>query len=152
MLSRGYERAQTIQTGSSGRALPRATVQVLSMKDIAPTLNAQGRDRGLWFDRDMIRHCGRQFIVLQRVERIIDDATGQIRELKTPSLVLEGAEASGEFLRFCAQHEYPLWREAWLSRELDEGGVRSANEKLPTMERLGVVAGRVTFHPAKTKK
>ena len=99
------------------RALPRATVQVLSMKDIAPTLNAQGRDRGLWFDRDMIRHCGRQFIVLQRVERIIDDATGQIRELKTPSLVLEGAEASGEFLRFCAQHEYPLWREAWLSRE-----------------------------------
>src|SRR5437867_7514336 len=111
MLSRGYERAQTIQTGSSGqgkvpdrlhRALPRATVQVLSMKDIAPTLNAQGRDRGLWFDRDMIRQCGRKLIVLQRVERILDDATGQIREFKKTSHQHEGAEASGRFLRFSA--------------------------------------------------
>ena len=122
------------------------------MTHIAPTLNDKGRHRGLWFDRDMIRHCGRRYVVLRRVDRIIDDATGRMRELKTPSLALDGAEASGEFLRFCAQHEYPLWREAWLSRELDEEGVRSADEKLPTMERLGVVAGRVTFHPAKTKK
>ena len=131
---------------------PGDTVRVLPMTHIAPTLNDKGRHRGLWFDRDMIRHCGRRYVVLRRVDRIIDDATGRMRELKTPSLALDGAEASGEFLRFCAQHEYPLWREAWLSRELDEGGVRSANEKLPTMERLGVVAGRVTFHPAKTKK
>ena len=96
---------------------PGDTVRVLAMKDVAPTLNAKGRNRGLWFDRDMIRHCGRRYAVLKRVDRIIDDATGQMRELKTPSVVLEGAEASGEFLRFCAQHEYPLWREAWLSRE-----------------------------------
>jgi hypothetical protein len=96
---------------------PGDTVRVLPMTDIAPTLNDKGRHRGLWFDRDMIRHCGRRYVVLRRVDRIIDDATGQMRELKTPSLVLDGVEASGEFLRFCPQHEYPLWREAWLTRE-----------------------------------
>ena len=93
------------------------TVRVLPISDIALTLNSRGRNRGLWFDRDMVRHCGRRYTILRRVERIIDDATGEMLELKTPSVVLDGAEASGEFLRFCAQHEYPLWREAWLSRE-----------------------------------
>jgi len=107
---------KSVRSSTQGLA-PGDTVQVLAMKDIAATLNAQGRNRGLWFDRDMVRHCGRRFIVSRRVERIIDDATGQMAELKTASVVLEGAEATGEFLRFCAQHEYPLWREAWLSRE-----------------------------------
>jgi hypothetical protein len=106
---------------------PGDTVRVLAMKNIAPTLNNKGRNRGLWFDRDMIRHCGRRYVVLRRVDRIIDDATGQMRELKTPGLTLDGAEASGEFLRFCAQHEYPLWREVWLSRELDEGAYATSS-------------------------
>ena len=65
--------------------------------------------------RDMIRHCGQHYTVLRRVERIIDDATGEMLEMATPCLLL--TEASGEFLRFCAQHEYPFWREVWLSRD-----------------------------------
>jgi hypothetical protein len=85
------------------------------MEDIAATLDQGGRHRGLWFDRDMVKHSGRRYSVLRRVDRIIDDATGRMLELKRPSLVLAGAEASGEFLRFCAQHEYPFWRQEWLS-------------------------------------
>jgi len=119
-----------VATGHSVRSTardlaPGDTVRVLAMEDIAPTLNEKGRNRGLWFDRDMVRHCGRRYTVLRKVERIIDDATGQMQEMKTPCVVLDGAEASGEFLRFCAQAEYPFWREVWLSRELDGGRVRT---------------------------
>jgi len=96
---------------------PGDTVRVRSMADIVTTLDQEGRHRGLWFDRDMVKHCGRRYSILKRVERIIDDATGRMLELKTPSVMLAGAEASGEFLRFCAQHEYPFWREEWLSPE-----------------------------------
>jgi hypothetical protein len=99
---------------------PGDTVRVRAMADIVVTLDPRGRSRGLWFDRDMAKHCGRRYTVLKRVDRIIDDATGRMLEMKTPCLVLAGAEASGEFLRFCAQHEYPFWREVWLSREVED--------------------------------
>jgi hypothetical protein len=100
---------------------PGDTVRVRAMEDIVATLDHGGRHRGLWFDRDMVKHCDRRYSVLRRVDRIINDATGRMLELKTPSLILAGAEASGEFLRFCAQHEYPFWREEWLS---PDSGVR----------------------------
>jgi hypothetical protein len=65
----------------------------------------------------MIKRCGHSYRVLKRVERIIDDATGQMLEMKAPCIVLDEADASGEFLRLCPQHEYPFWREVWLSPE-----------------------------------
>ena len=50
-------------------------------------------------------------------QRIIDDATGKMLEMKTPCIVLEGADASGEFLHFCPQQERIFWREGWLAPE-----------------------------------
>jgi hypothetical protein len=91
-------------------------VQVRSGPDIAATLNASNRNKGLWFDRDMLKYCGRQFRVAARVERIIDDATGKMVRMKAPCIILEGVDNSGEFLRFSAQHDYVFWREAWLQR------------------------------------
>jgi hypothetical protein len=91
-------------------------VQVRSGPDIAATLNASNRNKGLWFDRDMLKYAGRQFRVSARVERIIDDATGKMVRMKAPCIILEGVDNSGEFLRFSAQHDYVFWREAWLKR------------------------------------
>ena len=96
---------------------PGDRVRIRRRDEIVATLDARGRHRGLWFDEDMIKHCGHSYRVRQRVERIIDDATGQMREMKGPCLLLDGVDASGEFLRLCAQHEYPFWREVWLSPE-----------------------------------
>jgi hypothetical protein len=91
-------------------------VEVRSGPDIAATLNASNRNKGLWFDRDMLKYAGRQFRVSARVERIIDDATGKMVRMKAPCIILEGVDNSGEFLRFSAQHDYVFWREAWLKR------------------------------------
>jgi len=97
--------------------LPGDRVRIRRRDEIGATLDTRGRNRGLWFDDDMIKHCGHVYSVRQRVERIIDDATGQMLEMKGSCILLEGVDASGEFLRLCAQHEYPFWREVWLSPE-----------------------------------
>jgi hypothetical protein len=97
--------------------VPGDRIRVLRRDEIAVTLDKQGRNRGLRFDDDMIKRCGHSYRVLKRVERLIDDATGQMLEMKAPCIVLDGADASGEFLRLLAQHEYPFWREVWLSPE-----------------------------------
>ena len=99
--------------------LPGDTVRVLSAEAIGRTLDKKGRNRGLWFDRDMVKHCGRTYQVLRRVGQIIDDATGQMRPMKTPCIVLENVQYSGEYLRFSAQQDHLFWRETWLSPKLD---------------------------------
>jgi hypothetical protein len=67
----------------------------------------------------MLHHCKRCYRVLSRVDKPIDDASGWMLLMKTPCNVLDGVDASGEHLRFCAQHNYAFWREAWLERVED---------------------------------
>ena len=88
-------------------------VAVRSRDQIAQTL-VNGRTKGLWFDRDMLRFCGATSVVERRVERIIHEATGKMVTMRTPSFVLRDIVATGEFLRLCPQHEHIFWREAWL--------------------------------------
>jgi len=99
--------------------LPGDTVRVLSADAIGRTLDNKGKNRGLWFDRDMVKYCGLTYQVLRRVDQIIDDATGQMRPMKTPCIVLKNAQYSGEYLRFSAQQDHLFWRETWLSPKLD---------------------------------
>jgi hypothetical protein len=67
----------------------------------------------------MVKYCGRTYQVLRRVTRIIDDATGEMRLMKAPCIVLKNAQYSGEYLRFSAQQDQLFWREVWLSHKLD---------------------------------
>ena len=94
-------------------------VVVRSAEEIARTLNRSGKNRGLWFDTDMIKHCGHEYRVQSRIERIIDDSNGQMRQMKSPCIALEGIDYSGEGLNFNAQHDPTFWRECWL-RRVDE--------------------------------
>jgi hypothetical protein len=91
-------------------------VAVLPLEDIARTLNSQGKNKGLWFDVEMVKHCGREYRVTARVQKIIDDATGQMRSMKTPCIMLESVDSTGEGLHFNAQHDPIFWRESWLRR------------------------------------
>jgi hypothetical protein len=97
--------------------IPGDRVRVKSREAIAKTLDRNGRNRGLRFDREMIRFCGHRFAVRRGVSKIIGEDSGRMLTLKTPCVTLEGATATGEFLRFCPQNEYTFWREAWLQRD-----------------------------------
>lgn len=112
---------------------PGESVRVLGSERIAATLDGASRNRGLSFDREMLKHCGQQCRVSKRIERIIDVSTGQLLAMKTPCLVLEGVDNSGEFLRFWAQHEYLYWREVWLEPDGTTRNV-SGQSRLPLLD------------------
>ena len=98
---------------------PGELVRVKSKEQIATTLSPAGRNRGLWFDAEMLPHCGRTFRVRQRVRRFINDRDGQMIELKTDAVTLEGVVCSGDLSPrrwFCPRAILPYWRECWLER------------------------------------
>jgi hypothetical protein len=103
---------------------PGSLVQVRSKKEIAPTLDAKGKMRGLWFAPEMLPFCGKTYRVKGKVERFIDEGTGKLIELKTDAYVLDGAACAGDRTEgkwFCPRAIYPYWREAWLRPVGDEG-------------------------------
>jgi hypothetical protein len=73
---------------------PGDLVQVKSKAEIAETLNDQGRNKGLWFDREMMPYCGGTYRVRRRISRFIDDRDGRMIELKNDCVTLE-ASSSG---------------------------------------------------------
>jgi len=109
---------------------PGDVVEVRSPDEIAPTIDDNGRTRGLSFDREMLPFCGGRYRVRDRVEKIIDERTGQMIEISSDCLILDGVVCSGECSTgrwFCPRAIYPYWREAWLRRVDEEGNTLSAN-------------------------
>src|SRR5205814_3740366 len=75
---------------------PGEVVQVRRPTEIAATLDENGLNRGLSFDREMLPYCGRTFRVKDRVRQIIDDRTGRMINIPKDCLILEGVVCSGE--------------------------------------------------------
>jgi len=104
---------------------PGDLVQVRSPREIAATLDKDGLNRSLSFDREMLPYCGRTLRVKDRVRRIIDDKTGRMLNIRSDCLILDGAVCSGERSAgrwFCPRQIYPYWREAWVRRIEESSG------------------------------
>jgi hypothetical protein len=95
---------------------PGELVRVKSKQEIVNTLDTNNSNRGLSFDPDMLWYSGRQARVLRRVERLIDERTGELLRLKRACIVLDGVTCRGEYGRCCPRADYPYWREGWLER------------------------------------
>lgn len=95
---------------------PGEWVRVKSKREIEDTLNDKSRNRGLWFDHDMIRYCGGRYRVSDRVSDIIVEKTGKLVHLTNPCVTLDGVRATGEYLAFNAEADSIFWREVWLER------------------------------------
>jgi hypothetical protein len=95
---------------------PGELVRIKSKEEIVKTLDTNERNRGMSFDREMLKFCGRQARVLGRVEQIIDERSGKMLHLKNPCIVLEGVVCPGDYHRLCPRGTYPYWREIWLER------------------------------------
>jgi hypothetical protein len=94
-------------------------VQVRTPRDIGQAVDEIGKNKGLWFDREMLPYCGGSYRVKARIERIVDDRTGRMIEIKRDCVVLEGVVCSGERSParwLCPRAITPYWREAWLLR------------------------------------
>ncbi len=95
---------------------PGELVQVKAKEEILATLDLGNRNRGLWFDVEMVRYCGGIYRVVRRVRRIVDERTGRIINMKYPCIVLEGVVCQSDYHRFCPRAIYAYWRENWLRR------------------------------------
>jgi hypothetical protein len=98
---------------------PGEWVQVKSVEEIQATLNDKGRNRGLYFDREMVPFCGKTFRVRKRIARFVDERSREMIRLKNDCVTLEGAICSGEWSLarwFCPRAIFPYWRECWLKR------------------------------------
>jgi hypothetical protein len=98
---------------------PGEWVEVRSVEEIRRTLSPKGKNRGLWFDREMMVFCGRRFRVRRRVTRIVDETNGRLVTIKGDCIMLEGVYCSGErsLKRWlCPRAIYSYWRESWLKR------------------------------------
>jgi hypothetical protein len=99
--------------------VPGERVRVKPLEEIRKTVNTRSRNRGLSFDAEMVRYCGRELVVRSRVEQIIDERTGRMVKMSSDCIILEGAvcEARCSHKRlFCPRLLYPFWREIWLER------------------------------------
>jgi len=95
---------------------PGEWVRVKSIEQITATLNADNINRGLSFDPEMLRYCGRTAQVLRRVDHIIDESSGRMLAMRTPCIVLADVICTAEYHRSCPRGVYPYWREIWLER------------------------------------
>jgi len=99
---------------------PGELVEVRSIDSIIETLNETAHNRGLWFSPDMRLLCGRQQRVARRIDKLIVDGTGEMRQLRN-TVYLEGSVCGCPYAAFggCSRSEFVYWREIWLRRPSD---------------------------------
>jgi hypothetical protein len=98
---------------------PGELVQVKSYQDILVTLDQHNRNRGLSFDPEMVPFCGERHRVLDRVERIINEKTGEMSKLPGVCIMMEGVKCRAWYSDrriACPRSIYSYWREIWLKR------------------------------------
>jgi hypothetical protein len=101
-------------------------VRIKSRAEIAATLNQKRSNRGMGICREMTRYCGAHAEVRERVDRIINETTGEMREVRDTVLlqnVRTGMKKLNDWdclcedeLGDCPRGELMYWREIWLER------------------------------------
>ncbi|MFC4908585.1 hypothetical protein [Actinomadura gamaensis] len=98
---------------------PGELVRIKSRAEIIKTLNKDLLNRGMGFENEMARHCGKTARVRARVEKVLDERTGRLLTMKTPCIILEGLVCEGAYNFNCPREFVPFWREIWLERVQD---------------------------------
>ena len=94
-------------------------VEILPRDAIERTLNTDNRNRGLHIDEEMTTYCGGRYAVSTRVERIVNERTGEMMHFQSPCIVLAGVVCKGAYSEdrlLCPRRITTYWREIWLKR------------------------------------
>lgn len=101
---------------------PGELVRIKSYAEILATLDTTNKNRGLYFDAEMVPFCGGTYRVKGRVNKFLNEKTGKLTTLKTPAVILENVWCQARYSdcrMFCPRAIYSWWREAWLERVPD---------------------------------
>lgn len=116
-------------------------VRIKSHQEILETLTHEGKNRGMYFDAELVPFCGRIFRVSTVVKKFIDEEAGVMRYMKTPAVILENVYCTSLYAgkrTFCTRGYYSWWREAWLERVTEEEAMREPAGKLCPARALGI--------------
>ncbi len=103
----GYEDALNLKPGE--------LVEVKSEPEVAATLDADRRHKGLLWMANMRKFCGRRYRVFKRLDTILLECSGEVRKVKN-TVLLEGVYCDGVEFNGCGRSCLHFWREAWLKR------------------------------------
>jgi hypothetical protein len=103
---------------------PGELVRVKSQAEIVQTLDGRMSNRGMMLCYEMMRCCGREAEVRYRVDRLINETTGEMREIADAVTLtsMRGCGSLGEECLCagepgdCPRGELMYWREIWLER------------------------------------
>jgi hypothetical protein len=91
-------------------------VEVKPLDEIRITLDRAGRNRGLPFDLELGRFCGKRYRVLERLDRMISESTGEMRRVEG-TVFLDGTPCLCSWsVGGCPRRDFSYWRELWLKR------------------------------------
>lgn len=98
------------------RLQPGEIVEIKTIEEMQATLDGDGRNRGLICDLELRKFCGRKYRVLSRLDRMISEATGEMRKVEG-TVYLDGNLCMCAWsVGGCPRQEYCYWREVWLKR------------------------------------
>jgi hypothetical protein len=97
---------------------PGEWVRIKSETEIATTLDNRACNRGLRCDGGMRRFCGGRYQVRSRLERMISETTGEMRQVGS-TVILDGLNCLCwlNHVGGCPREDFMWWREIWLERE-----------------------------------
>ena len=95
---------------------PGEMVRIKTKEQIEATLNEDRLNRGMGFDEEMARYCGRTARVQGRVTKCLDETTGRMLTMQSPCILLEDVVCLGVRHGSCPRQHLPFWREIWLER------------------------------------
>jgi hypothetical protein len=111
---------------------PGERVRVKPYAEIVRTLDCNYRNRGLYFDGEMVPFTEREYEVERRQSQIIDERTGKMVRFKTDAIILKDVVCEARYAicrRFCPRAIYPYWREIWLERASESGDKTAMTER-----------------------
>jgi len=98
---------------------PGELVRIKSQEEILCTISTGSRNRGLWWDAELVPYCGGTYRVAKRVHNVIDEKSGKMVRMKNPSILLDSVVCQARYSpcrMFCPRSTYAYWREIWLER------------------------------------
>jgi hypothetical protein len=94
-------------------------VRTKPYREILETLDADWKNRGLYFDAEMVPYTEKTLKVLKRVSRLIHEKTGKMLVFKSPCMILEGSVCEAKFAKcrkLCPRGYYLYWRDIWVNK------------------------------------
>jgi hypothetical protein len=120
---------------------PGEIVRVKSHEEILQTVTAGNKNRGMYWDAELLPYCGGTYKVLKRVTKLIGEQSGKMVEMKNACIILDSVVCQARYSPcrlHCPKAMYPYWREIWLERVGPEGGISgSENTDMATSSARG---------------